>query len=69
MDTEKGALPISDPDKHPIAIFVAENKEMGAHDLNIFVGNFKSEADALRYADIVKEFLEENADAEIGRVQ
>lgn len=62
-------LPISDPDKHPIAISIAENARMRAFDLQIFVGNFKTAEDAQVYADRVKEFLEEEAGADLGRVQ
>ncbi len=62
-------LPISDDDKHPIAIAIADNKEMAAFDLQILVGNFKTEEAAMEYANGVKEFLEEHAGADMGRIQ
>ena len=62
-------LPIDSPDGHPIAIMTAKNEQMGAYDLQVFVGNFKTEKEAMKYAEKIKEFLEENANAQIGRVQ
>ncbi len=54
-------MDLDKPDNHPIMISTGENEVMGAIDLNIFVGNFKTKEDALEYADAVKEFLEERA--------
>ena len=54
--------------EHPIQIGVGFNKDMACFELQMLVGNFKSEEDAIRYADIIKEFLEENAGADMGRI-
>lgn len=60
-ETEEWEIDLDKPDNHPIMISTGENEAMGAIDLNIFVGNFKTKEDALEYADAVKEFLEERA--------
>ena len=60
-ETEEWEMDLDHPDNHPIMISTGENEVMNTIDLNIFVGNFKTKADALKYADAVKEFLEERA--------
>ena len=44
-------------DKHPFQIAITENKAMGAFDLGLFVGNFKSRAEAQEYADKLAEIM------------
>jgi len=54
-------IDLDNPNSHPIVISVSDNTQMGAVDLQIFVGNFKTKDDAMEYADAVKEFLEKEA--------
>ncbi len=68
MTDDRIEMDLTHPDNHPILISVGKNEEMGAFDLDILVGNFKTEDAAREYADRVKEFLEEHAEASfIGR--
>lgn len=54
--------------EHPINIATAFNVDMRCHDLRIIVGNFETVDDAKRYADRLKEFLEEEANADMGTI-
>ncbi len=56
-------------DKHPMQISVGYNAAMGAWDLLIGTGNFESQEAAKRYADRIKEFLEDEAQANFHSVQ
>ncbi len=55
--------------KYPFQTSVARNEEENSYDLMIQIGNFETEADAIDYAGYLVEFLEDNAGAEIGRIQ
>ncbi len=55
--------------KHPIQISIAKNHAMGAWDLCLMAGNFKSESDAKKYAKRLKEFLEQEANGAFSSVQ
>ncbi len=51
--------------KHPIAIQTGLNPETKRWDLILLVGNFASDKDAVIYADVIADFLRENAEAEM----
>lgn len=51
--------------QHPIMTEIAPNREMGTWDIHLYWGNFKSEADAIRHCEAIKEWMEENASADM----
>jgi hypothetical protein len=55
--------------KHPVAIQVGPNPDMGCFDVHLMAGNFATEEAAAEYARIIAEFLEREADGEISSIQ
>ena len=62
-------VPISKRTENPIAIASSPNPEMGAWDIAIFIGNFKSKKEADEVAHKIAGLLREVVGAEMHRSQ
>jgi hypothetical protein len=62
-------VPISSPTNNPIVVSVAPNPAMGAWDLAIDIGNFKSKEDAEKLGHKVADVLREVIGATMHRSQ
>lgn len=56
-------VPLSKNSSHPIVVSIGHNLAMGAFDIGVDVGNFKTRADAENAAKRIKEALEDLVDA------
>lgn len=66
---DKHCIPLDDPDQHALGIYLTRNDEMGAWDVNVFLGNFRSQKLAEHAAHCVAEFLMQEFGAEMMRQQ
>lgn len=62
-------VPISDKAKHPIFIGAQHNPSMGAYDVCLMVGNFKTKAKASEFADRLADFMRDFESVTLDKAQ
>ena len=68
-DEPKAYLPLSDPDNNPIAVCVDYNEAMERWDVSLIVGNLKTKELAMKLADWLREFAEDELGGDMHRFQ